>query len=74
MSKKHYGPNEDDDDNVMINFEKNGFDENDLYNNSNIDSLKRSKEHKGSTWLLDLDQSANWKGSTSLEIPKNPYS
>lgn len=56
-------------DNVVIDFEKAGFNEADLFNNSNIDSLKRSKEFQGSTVLFDLDQSQNWKGSMSIDVP-----
>jgi hypothetical protein len=77
MSKQENGPEKlrnDDQDNVVINFEKAGFNENDLFNNSNIDSLKRSKEFLGSAILFDCDQSQTWKGSTSIEVPKNPYS
>ena len=59
---------------MVINFEKAGFNENDLFNNSNIDSLKKSKEFLGSTILFDLDQSQTWKGSMSIDVPKNPYS
>jgi len=57
-----------------LNFEKNGFNENDLYNNSNIESLKRSKEYAGAVCLFDLEESSTWKGSISFEIQKNPYS
>ena len=77
MSKQDNEPKKHrnfDQDNMVIDFEKAGFNEADLFNNSNIDSLKRSKEFQGQAILFDLDQSQNWKGSMSIDVPKNPYS
>lgn len=58
MSKQDNEPKKHrnfDQDNMVIDFEKAGFNEADLFNNSNIDSLKRSKEFQGQAILFDLD-------------------